>query len=97
MEPEVAAAILLWRRQKTKKKKRLIWIHPVNEKREELGEFMGLIMELRKDDRRFTTYFRMKVEHFDLLLSKIKDRITKKNTNYRSPLQPELRLAITLR
>lgn len=74
-----------------------MWVHDINLEREDKGEFSTLFHNLREDERRFYKYFRMTISSFDELLTIIKAYITKENTNYRFPISPEERLAITLR
>ena len=64
--------------------------------REGKGEFNNLYHQLREDEERFYRAFRMNFECFDKLLEKIKNDITKLNTNYRSSIDPILRLAVAL-
>ena len=46
-------------------------MHDINKKRKEEGEFHNLYPELRKDENRFYTYFRMNFESFDEILNLI--------------------------
>ena len=78
-------------------KRRNLWVHPINEKRAEYGEFHQLIPDLKLDRERFFTYFRMYPEKFQILLDKIRNRITKSSTYFRNAICPEERLAVTLR
>jgi hypothetical protein len=55
--------------------------------REGKGDFNNLYLQLREDEERFYTTFRMNFECFDELLEMIKN-ITKLNTNYRSSIDP---------
>jgi hypothetical protein len=90
------AVCLYLRRRRAKKNKRL-WVHSVNTTRKVHGEFHHLVQELRLDDARFYQYFRMNRGTFDILLQRVESRITKKTTNYREPVSPAQRLAVTLR
>ncbi|KAF0308846.1 hypothetical protein FJT64_002121 [Amphibalanus amphitrite] len=57
-----------------------------------------MVAELRLlDPDRHQTYFRMSRDPFDLILSKIGPLITRQHTNFREPIEPAQRLAITLR
>ncbi|KAL1514149.1 hypothetical protein ABEB36_003456 [Hypothenemus hampei] len=58
-------------------KRRNVWVHDINKKRKEEGEFHNLYPELRKDENRFYTYFRMNFESFDEILNLIRKDITK--------------------
>lgn len=73
-----------------------VWIHEINEKREDLGEFR-LVPELREDPKRFQMYFRMGLEEFDYLHQLIESDIKKKNTQFRRAVSTEQRLAVCLR
>lgn len=50
------------------------WVHPINLRRVTHGEFHHLMADLRKDDRKFSEYFRMEVASFDKLLEMLKHR-----------------------
>ncbi len=69
----------------------------MNTVRDEHGEYLDVVVELRKYPKRFHRYFRMSVEQFDILLDSLKNSITKKTTNWRKPIPPEIRPAVTLR
>ncbi len=58
---------------------------------------MDVVVELRKYPKCFHWYFCMSVEQFDILLDCLKNSIRKKTTNWRKPIPPEIRLAVTLR
>lgn len=72
-------------------------MHEINQKRKEEGEFKTLYPQLRKDEKRFFIYFRMKIAHFDELLALIENDIKKEESHFREPIAPEERLAVTLR
>lgn len=65
--------------------------------RQAKGEFNNLYHQLRQDEGRFYTAFRMNFECFDELLEMIRNDIKKNNTNYRDCIDPIQRLAVTLR
>ena len=71
--------------------------HPINLRRNELGEFHHLYHELRNDNQKFFEYLCMSVGTFDLLLEKLHLKIQKMDTNYRESIQPVERLVVTLR
>jgi len=73
------------------------WVHDVNMKRREFGEFHHLMKQLRQDKVKFKEYFRMSNNHFEHLLSLIKDDIEKKEVNYGESISAEERLALCLR
>ena len=54
MEKKQLLALLLYRRRmKKKRKNRLIWVHPINQQRLEVGAFYTLFPDLRKDEDKF--------------------------------------------
>jgi len=59
------------------------WVHEVNMKRREFGEFHHQMKQLRQDEAKFKEYFRMSSNQFEQLLSPIKDDI-EKDVNYSS-------------
>ena len=73
------------------------WIHPINVKRERCGEFHLLFNDLKEDEERFRSYFRMMPQTFYTILDLITEDLQKQETNYRKPVSPEERLALTLR
>lgn len=89
----VAAFIVLEENKKT----RNTWVHGINKKREELGEFHRLVQELKNDPERFHMYFRMTKEEFDFLHDLIKNDIQKQNTQLRRAISTEERLSVCLR
>ena len=73
------------------------WVRPSLQKREEHGVFHTLLKEYRENDREyFFRYCRMSPESFDYLAYMVESRIKKKRTNFRKPISPEERLALTL-
>jgi hypothetical protein len=57
-----------------------------------------LLVELRNEDQAsFINFMRMPPEMFDELAARVGPRITKQNTCYRQPIEPGLKLALTLR
>ncbi|XP_018328718.1 protein ANTAGONIST OF LIKE HETEROCHROMATIN PROTEIN 1-like [Agrilus planipennis] len=90
-------AWLLHRRRKRQRRKRLHWVHPINQKREEVGLFYTLFEDLRNDERKFFNYFRMSAGSFDELHGKLQNVLQRQNTQFRNCIQPIEMLAITLR
>ena len=76
---------------------REIWVHPINLEREQYGEYHHLMPQLRRDPERFQKYFRMSPGTFDYVVQQVSPGIMKTTTNYRKPISPEERLAVTLR
>ncbi|KAG8316302.1 hypothetical protein J6590_054234 [Homalodisca vitripennis] len=52
------------------------WVHPINKKRENFGEYHHLIRDLKLDDDRFKTYFRLNKDEFEEVLSIIDEDIS---------------------
>ena len=74
------------------------WCRPWINRREQLGQYHTLMRELRREDpSEFINFLRMPPEMYDFLLERLRPRITKQTTWYRQPLEPGLKLAITLR
>lgn len=88
-EEEILLALLLNPIVKRKK-----WVHNINEKRNLFGEYHHSVDDLQD---RFYTYFRMSDEHFEELHCLLKDKLRKKNTNWRKAIGTKERLAICLR
>lgn len=98
MNPKrVVALWLLHRRMKRRQIKRKYWIHPIINKREQLGTFYTLYNELRHDENKFFNFFRMSTASFDELHNKLQDFIKHENTKMRNCIPSEERLALTLR
>lgn len=51
--------------EKEAKKKRRFWVHPINQKRKQYGEFHHLFPELKRFEEKFFQYFRMSQIKFD--------------------------------
>ncbi|KAF0311816.1 hypothetical protein FJT64_017407 [Amphibalanus amphitrite] len=84
--------------QERRRARRRYWVAEVLQRRQARGEFFNLVQELRAvDPDRHHAYFRMSRETFDLLLAKIGPSITRQCTNFREPIDPAQRLAVTLR
>ena len=89
--------LLLLRRRRARGRKRT-WVRKINLKRHERGEYHALIQEMRLSDQdSFYTYFRMTPTRYDQLLSLVGPAIIRQHTNFRSPISPGERLAVTLR
>lgn len=76
--------------------KRRHWIHPYWKYRQSHSGF-NVFKELHQYPDKFQSFYRMKKETFDLLLTKLRPEISKKDTNFRRAVPPEERLLITLR
>ena len=72
------------------------WLGP--QRRRQFGLYDQLMVELRREDpKSFINFMRMPPEMFDEILQRVGPRITKQYTFFRAPLEPGLKLAITLR
>ena len=55
------------------------------------------MVELRREDpTAFKNFMRMPPEMYDEILTRIEHRLTKQHTSYRGPLDPGLKLAVSL-
>lgn len=93
---KIIALWLIHRRRKRRKCHRL-WVHPITERREEVGTFNTLFGELRADENKFYNYFRMSITSFDELHVRLKNVLQRENTKMRNCIQPVEMLAVTLR
>lgn len=85
-------------RRRRRRRDRRWWVRPWISRRPEMGIYNNLLRELRAEDpASFINYLRMPPEMFDELLARLGPRLTKKETNWRKPLDPGLKLALTLR
>lgn len=94
---QLLSLLLYRRRAKRRQKNRQIWVHPINERREDVGAFYTLFPDLRNDEDKFFNYFRMSIASFDELHIRLKSKIQRQNTTMRNSIQPVEMLAITLR
>lgn len=78
-------------------RKRKYWVHPINKRREELGEYHRLCKELQTHEDRFFVYFRMSRQSFEELHDLLQESIEKITTNWRRPIETRERLAVCLR
>ena len=80
---------------------RPVWVRPgiTEEKRHSLGQFSSLLdTHLRFEDPvTFQNYTRLPPHLFDEVLQRVTPAIERGITNYRQPLSPGLKLAVTLR
>uniref|UniRef100_A0A8C7ZKP3 DDE Tnp4 domain-containing protein n=1 Tax=Oryzias sinensis TaxID=183150 RepID=A0A8C7ZKP3_9TELE len=84
-----------------RRKRRRFWVHPIITRREEHGEFYRLIQELKMYhvSRRVDgsqSRVRLNVE-FENILQQLAPSLTKEQTHYRKPIDPEQRLVVCLR
>ena len=90
---QATAELLLYRRQKHCR----YWVHPINQSRQQFGEFHTLYKDLRKYPDRFYTYYPMSKEQFDYILAQIEHLIYKPKTNWWCCISAEEKLAICIR
>ena len=61
------------------------------------GPYTNLMVKLRRYDRKgFTNFLRLPPEMFDELLDRVGPALTKRTTNWRTPMEPGMKLALTL-
>ena len=85
------------RRRRPRRQKRW-WVRQWLTRRVDYGIYTNLMRELELEDpAAFKNYLRMEPAMFQELLLRISPRITKQDTFWRKPLDPALKLAITLR
>lgn len=96
MDEEEETVLMMWNYLQlldSNIRNREMWVHPINKKR----DISGFIGELRADPAKFFNYCRMSVSTFDYILDEIRNKIEKRNTNWRKSITGEERLFITLR
>jgi hypothetical protein len=85
-------------RRRRGQRRRRQWVRPWIGRRQQFGLYDQLMVELRNEDHAsFTNFLRMPPDMFDELLARLGPRITKQHTWFREPLEPGLKLALTLR
>ena len=86
------------RRQKKVRKRRRCWVHPYLQRREEKGYYNNLMKELAAENPQlYRNFTRIPEELFDEIVERVTPHIKKKLTFWRRPIEPGLRVAITLR
>lgn len=71
------------------------WVRPINRSRDQHGYFTNVFEEMKATDHEeFNSFTRMWPEHFEILLDLVEPFLRKQSN--RRPLDPELRLALTL-
>ena len=75
---------------------RTMWVHPINENREENGEFFNLYQDLRKYDDKFFQWYRMSIQQFDHVCQIVSPHIQKQYTKFRDPICAEEQFVITI-
>ena len=75
-----------------------MWVRQWINRRPQLGLYDRLMVELRNEDpRAFKNFMRMPPVMYDELVERLILILTKETTNWRAPLDPGLKVAITLR
>ena len=75
-----------------------MWVRPWIVRRPQMGLYHRLMVELRNEDpSSFHNFMRMPAAMFDELVARLTPRLTKATTNCRQPLEPGLKVALTLR
>lgn len=73
-------------------------VHPINKRRNMMGQYHNLFLKQKKYPEKFFEYVRMSLSTFNYILEKVAGHLTKKWTNFiRQPIGPEERLVVTLR
>ncbi|KAJ8944527.1 hypothetical protein NQ314_009462 [Rhamnusium bicolor] len=90
-------ALALFLLRKRRKRRAEYWVHPLNTRRLEYGEYHRLCQELETYPARYFQYFRMSRNQFEKLHNMLADEISKENTNYRDAISSRERLVVTLR
>lgn len=85
-------------RKKRKRTPRRWYVKPWNQERSQYGHYHQLLPELRVNDPdSYRNYLRMDDKLFQDILARIRPHIERQQTNLKKPLEPGLRLAMTLR
>ena len=86
------------RPQRRPRQRRQCWTKSWILRRQEFGLYDQLMVEqLRQEDVSFfTNFMRMPPDMFDEILGRVRGRLTKQHTFYREPIEPGLKLAVTL-
>ncbi|XP_046418059.1 protein ANTAGONIST OF LIKE HETEROCHROMATIN PROTEIN 1-like isoform X2 [Neodiprion fabricii] len=90
----LGAILVNRRRERIRRRRRRLWVRPINMRRRQQGAFHNLFQELKTDPQMFWKYARMTLPSFQNLLDIANPSLLK-----RSPraINPEQRLALTLR
>ena len=71
---------VMWRRR-WRRKRRNMWMHPINIKRSEVRIFSHLYRDLLEDEEKFHGFFRMNIEQFYSPSQLVGEEIRKQNIN----------------
>lgn len=93
----IIATIAMEEQRNKKRRQRVMWVRPLFQMRQQLGAYNLLMAELRVDDvEMYGGFTRMSPEDFDFLLATVHIDITASSV-FRRPIEPDMRLAVTLR
>jgi hypothetical protein len=79
------------------KKTRKYWVDPYVSSRLLKGALKSMFIDLRNNEAKFFSYFRMSIKSFDELQVELSDYIRAKDTVMRFAMPPVEMLAVTLR
>ncbi|CAH2088803.1 unnamed protein product [Euphydryas editha] len=79
------------------RKKPRLWIHDIPKSRYEEGEYHVLLPRLKRDSKRFHTYFRMSLHKFNELVQIMQPYIKREDTLFRKAIGVEEKLMVTMR
>ena len=96
MDCNSITALLLYHHRK-RRHNRLLWAHPIIQKREEFGAFYTLFDELQEDTNMFLNYFQTLVSSFNELHRQLDDSLQHRNTKMRNCIQPVEILVVVIR
>ena len=77
--------------------RRRVWVHDINMKRKEKGEFHHLVKELAEHPNYYEMYFTMSKEEFNFLHDLIRGDIKTRNMQFREAISTEKKLVVCLR
>jgi hypothetical protein len=80
-----------------RRRRRRFWVRPWIQRRMIFGNYDNLMVELAQEaEGDFANFMRMEPRMFRELLERVSPRLQQRETNIRHPLEPGLKLAITL-
>lgn len=98
MEMVAIAMIQEEEEQKKKRKPRSVWVWPYLQRRLEYGHYDNLMQELAQESPLlYKNFTRIDRQLFDEIVERVTPHIQKKQTWWRKPIPPGLRVAVTLR
>lgn len=93
----IIAIILDEEEENSHQKRRTTWVREMLIKRKQFGEYHTLFNDLQDEETSFYKYFKMSQHQFYVLLSKIDQQISKKNTTFREAISAKEKLMVCLR